>query len=421
MASTSGTKPEGGVGPPRTASRRVSKAPTMVDPAAGEDQNSLDSELVPSSLASIAPILRVANEVEKENPRVAYLCRFHAFEKAHRMDPTSSGRGVRQFKTYLLHRLEREEEETQPQLARNDPREIQKFYQNFYEKNIRDGHQTKKPEEMAKIYQIASVLFDVLRTVVPSSKVEDETKRYARDVEEKRDYYEHYNILPIYAAGVKPAIMELPEIKAALRAIRNMDNLPVLRMPDDKDKSVNDILEWLASAFGFQKANVANQREHLILLLANMDIRNKSVDDDANYNELDRYTVRQLKDKIFKNYESWYKYLHCPTNLRFPQGCDQQQLELLYIALYLLIWGEASNIRFMPECLCYIFHNMAHEMHGILFGNVLPVSGGAYQPVSHGEESFLRDVVTPIYEVVHKSGETRMGQQVIQNGEIMMI
>lgn len=402
MASTSGTKAEGGVGPPRTASRRVSKAPTMVDPAAGEDQNSLDSELVPSTLASIAPILRVANEVEKQNPRVAYLCRFHAFEKAHRMDPTSSGRGVRQFKTYLLHRLEREEEETEPQLARNDPREIQKFYQNFYEENIRDGHHTKKPEEMAKIYQIASVLYDVLRTVVPSSKVEDETKRYAKDVEEKRDYYEHYNILPIYAAGVKPAIMELPEIKAALRAIRNMNNLPVLRMPDDKDKLVNDILEWLASAFGFQKANVANQREHLILLLANMDIRNKSVDDDANYNELDSYTVKQLKDKIFKNYESWYKYLHCPTNLRFPLGCDKQQLELLYIGLYLLIWGEASNIRFMPECLCYIFHNMAHEMHGILFGNVLPVSGGAYQPVSHGEESFLRDVVTPIYEVIHK-------------------
>ncbi|KAF3629525.1 Callose synthase 3 [Capsicum annuum] len=401
MASSSGTKaPEGG--PPRTASRRVSKAPTMVDPAAGEDQNSLDSELVPSSLASIAPILRVANEVEKENPRVAYLCRFHAFEKAHRMDPTSSGRGVRQFKTYLLHRLEREEEETQPQLARNDPREIQKFYQNFYERNIRDGHHTKKPEEMAKIYQIASVLYDVLRTVVPSSKVDDETHRYAKDVEEKREYYEHYNILPIYAVGVRSAIMELPEIKAALRAIRNMDNLPILRMADDKDKSVNDFLEWLASAFGFQKANVANQREHLILLLANMDIRNKSVDDDAHYNELDRYTVQQLKDKIFKNYESWCKYLHCPSNLRFPQGCDKQQLELLYIGLYLLIWGEASNIRFMPECLCYIFHNMAHEMHGILFANVLPVSGGAYQPVSHGEESFLRDVVTPIYEVIRK-------------------
>ncbi|GFQ05882.1 callose synthase 7 [Phtheirospermum japonicum] len=395
MASSSGTKDD--VGPPRSLSRRMTRAPTMVDPT--DDNGAVDSELVPSSLASIAPILRVANEVEKDNPRVAYLCRFHAFEKAHRMDPTSSGRGIRQFKTYLLHRLEREEEDTKPVLAKNDPREIQKYYQQFYEKNIREGQYTKKPEEMAKIYQIATVLYDVLKTVVPETKIDEQTKSYAKVVEEKKEQHEHYNILPLHTVGVKPAIMELPEIKVALRAIRDVDNLPIFQMYEGKERTVNDILEWLALRFGFQKGNVANQREHLILLLANMDVRNRSLQD---YELLDSNTVQKLMDKTFKNYRSWCKYLHIPQNLECPLGDRRQQSQLLYIALFLLIWGEASNIRFMPECICYIFHRMAHDMYGTLFGNVQHVIGGAYQTAPQREESFLVDVVTPIYEVLQK-------------------
>ncbi|GAB4850790.1 hypothetical protein Ancab_030090 [Ancistrocladus abbreviatus] len=269
MASTSGSKEEEAAraaAERRALSRRMTRAPTMIDPT--KDENvPIDSELVPSSLAAIAPILRVANEVEKDNPRVAYLCRFRAFEKAHRMDPTSSGRGVRQFKTYMLHRLEKEERETRPQLTKTDRREIQKYYQKFCEKNIREGQHNKTPEEMAKIYQIATVLYDALRTVVPPSKVDEETENYAKEVERNKGKYEPYNILPLSAIGIKPAIMDLPEIKAAIRAICNVDNLPMPRIhsisnfshhdpnvitPEYRDKSINDIFDWLASVFFFQ-------------------------------------------------------------------------------------------------------------------------------------------------------------------------
>ena len=46
-------------------------------------------------------------------------------------------------------------------------------------------------------------------------------------------------------------------------------------------------------------------------------------------------------------------------NCRLPTiQQDVQQRKLLYMGLYLLIWGEAANLRFMPECLCYIYHHV---------------------------------------------------------------
>ncbi|GJS04287.1 hypothetical protein Tco_0320795 [Tanacetum coccineum] len=98
--------------------------------------------------------------------------KFHAFENVHRMDSRSTGCGVRQFKTYMLHRLEKarmhEDVEAKHRLAKSDPRKIQKYYSNFYEKIIK--------EEMAKYYQIETVLYEVLKTVVPPSKVEAENE-----------------------------------------------------------------------------------------------------------------------------------------------------------------------------------------------------------------------------------------------------
>jgi hypothetical protein len=47
--------------------------------------------------------------------------------------------------------------------------------------------------------------------------------------------------------------------------------------------------------------------------------------------------------------------------------------KIILVALYFLIWGEAANVRFLPECLCYIFHNVSPFL-----SNVDVVSEGCY-------------------------------------------
>ncbi|KAI8030141.1 Callose synthase 5 [Camellia lanceoleosa] len=135
-----------------------------------------DNEVVPASLSSIRLILLVATEIQNKRPRVAYLCRFYAFEKAHRLDPSSSGRGVRQFKTALLQRLERDNASSlASRVKKTDAREIESCYQQYYEHYIRalgKGEQADRAQ-LGKAYQTAGVLFEVLCAVNKTEKVEE--------------------------------------------------------------------------------------------------------------------------------------------------------------------------------------------------------------------------------------------------------
>ncbi|KAI7992525.1 Callose synthase 3 [Camellia lanceoleosa] len=395
----------GGSDQPPQPQRRIMRTQT----AGNLGESIFDSEVVPSSLVEIAPILRVANEVEKANPRVAYLCRFYAFEKAHRLDPTSSGRGVRQFKTALLQRLERENDPTlMGRVKKSDAREMQSFYQHYYKKYIQalqNAADKADRAQLTKAYQTANVLFEVLKAVNQTQAVEvDREILETHDkVAEKTEIYVPYNILPLDPDSANQAIMRYPEIQAALLALRNTRGLPWPR--DYKKKKDEDILDWLQSMFGFQKDNVANQREHLILLLANVHIRQFPKPDQQP--KLDERALNEVMKKLFKNYKKWCKYLDRKSSLWLPTiQQEMQQRKLLYMGLYLLIWGEAANLRFMPECLCYIYHHMAFELYGMLAGNVSPVTGENVKPAYGGEEeAFLRKVVTPIYEVLAKEAK----------------
>ncbi|KAK1292087.1 Callose synthase 5 [Acorus calamus] len=273
---------------PQGLTRRPSRSAAMMTTFS---QEVFDNEVVPSSLGSIAYILRVAAEIEAERPRVAYLCRFYAFEKAHRLDPSSSGRGVRQFKTSLLQRLERD---NTPSLAarvkKSDAREIESFYQTYYEQYVRD--------QLQKAYKTAGVLFEVLCAVNKTEKVKEvapEIIAAAKDVQEKQDIYTPYNILPLDAAGASQSIMQLEEVKAAVAALRNSHGLSwPTSFEQHRHKAGDlDLLDWLRAMFGFQRDNVRNQREHLILLLANESKKSKNGKAPhsawCNYDDLNEY------------------------------------------------------------------------------------------------------------------------------------
>uniref|UniRef100_A0A0D9WML4 1,3-beta-glucan synthase n=1 Tax=Leersia perrieri TaxID=77586 RepID=A0A0D9WML4_9ORYZ len=340
-----------------------------------------DNEVVPPTLSSIAPILRVAAEIEPERPRVAYLCRFYAFEKAHRLDQNSIGRGVRQFKTALLQRLEKDNSPSlAKRLKKTDAREIESFYQQYYENYVRalDKGEQADRAQLGKAYQTAGVLFEVLCAVNKNEKVEEvnpEIARLHQDVQEKKDIYAPFNILPLDAASASQSIMQMEEIKAAVTALRNTRGLtwPSTFEPERQKGGDLDLLDWLRAMFGFQ---------------------------------LDDRAVDEVMAKLFSNYRKWCNFLSRKHSLRNPSGAQPQEIQqrnILFLGLYLLIWGEAANIRFMPECLCYIFHNMAYELNGLLAGNVSIVTGENIRPSYGGdEEAFLKKVVAPIYRVIKK-------------------
>ncbi|PWA67696.1 glycosyl transferase, family 48 [Artemisia annua] len=402
----------------------------------------MDSEVVPSSLIEIAPILRVANEVEPSNPRsilwkmmrngysgwnsrpfmhnpcllnkivsTVSSGRFYAFEKAHRLDPSSSGRGVHQFKTALLQRLEREDTTTVAGRRKSDAREIQSFYLYYYGKYIQALQNADKADRthLTKTYQTAAVLFEVLKAVnlTESVDVAEEILEAHNGVEAKTEMYAPYNILPLDPDSKNLAIMRYPEIQASVSALRNTRGLPWPK--DHKKKEDEDILDWLQAMFGFQKDSVSNQREHLILLLANIHIR--QFPKLGQQPELDDIAVDEVMNKLFKNYQKWCEYLDRKHSLWLPKiQKEVQQRKLLYVGLYLLIWGEAANLRFMPECLCYIYHHMAFELYGMLAGSVSSVTGENIKPAYGAEkEAFLRKVVTPIYNTIEKEARKSKG------------
>ncbi|XVF66836.1 hypothetical protein PTKIN_Ptkin10aG0070000 [Pterospermum kingtungense] len=216
---------------------------------------------------------------------------------------------------------------------------------------------------------------------------------------------EPYNIIPVHNLLADHPSLRFPEVRAAAAALRAVGDLR--KPPYAQWHPAMDLLDWLSLFFGFQHGNVKNQREHLVLHLANAQMRLSPPPD--NIDTLDAGVLRRFRVKLLKNYTNWCSYLGKKSNIWISDSSrsnSDQRRELLYVGLYLLIWGESGNLRFVPECICYIFHHMAMELNKILEDYIDENTGQPVMPSISGENAFLKCVVKPIYETVKAEVES---------------
>ncbi|PKA45890.1 Callose synthase 9 [Apostasia shenzhenica] len=379
---------------------------------------------VPSSLANnlhIDEILRAADEIQEEDPNVSRILCEHAYSLAQNLDPNSEGRGVLQFKTGLMsvikQKLAKREGGTIDRSR--DIARLQEFYKRYREKHKVDelcedemklresgvfsgnlGELERKTVKRKKVFATLKVLGNVVEELTRDISPEEaeglisaEMKRVMQsDAAMTEDV--PYNIIPLDAPSITNVITSFSEVKAAVSSLMFYRGLP--KLPDDVVPvgRSTDMLDFLQYVFGFQKDNVKNQREHVILLLANAQSRLGSLS--GTEPKLDEGAVHIVFCKCLDNYMKWCSYLPLrPVWNNLESGGREKKL--LYICLYFLIWGEASNIRFLPECLCYIFHHMARELEEILRGqNAQPANSCR----SEDGVSFLDQVISPLYDVI---------------------
>ncbi|AET37842.1 uncharacterized protein Ecym_2089 [Eremothecium cymbalariae DBVPG len=135
----------------------------------------------------------------------------------------------------------------------------------------------------------------------------------------------------------------------------------------------------LQEVFMFQKDSCKNIYDYFVALVES---RRRG----------DRNNFEKAVDSLYadyvlgpnSNFYKWYRFVYGEDELpHWAYGTLNDRIT--QIALYLLIWGEANNLRFMPELLCYIFSIMCNHYYANILHDAKDV------------EPFLEHAITPIY------------------------
>lgn len=206
------------------------------------------------------------------------------------------------------------------------------------------------------------------------------------------------------------------------------------QIPLSKEE-IEDIFMDLTNRIGFQRDSMRNMYDHLMTLLDSRSSRmtpNQALlslhadyigGDNANYRkwyfaahlDLDdsvgfaNATIKGLKRKKkgkkktnAENEAEMLEVLEGDDSLEAAEYRWKSRMNKMsqhdrvkQIALYLLCWGEANQVRFMPECLCFIFKCADDYLNS-------PAGQNVTEPVD--ECTFLNNVITPLYQFVRDQG-----------------
>lgn len=185
----------------------------------------------------------------------------------------------------------------------------------------------------------------------------------------------------------------------------SIEDLPISRT------EIETVFMKLMGIFGFQYDNTRNMFDYFLKLLDSRASRMgpyqalRSLHADyiggrnANYRIWYFASLLDVDDSVGCNNVSSSGKIK-GTKDSFVQTIEQAELQWAFnmnnlsstdlstqVGLYLLCWGEANNVRFMPECLCFIFKCCNDYYYSL----------DVDAPVTNISPSFLDHAITPLY------------------------
>ncbi|KAH3676412.1 hypothetical protein WICMUC_002043 [Wickerhamomyces mucosus] len=200
------------------------------------------------------------------------------------------------------------------------------------------------------------------------------------------------------------------------------EKIPITR------KEIESIILDLMNVFGYQEDNAKNIFDYLLRLLDSRASRMsphqalKSLHsdyiggDNSNFKKWYFSVQLDIDDTLgFQNTKSNGQLKSSYINKKKKEGVDVREHDISFsydesqkrwsenmtslsvhdsitqLSIYLLCWGEANNIRFMPECLCFIFKCCNDYYYGL---NVIKMK----EKGNVKAKPFLEHVINPLYE-----------------------